>query len=409
MWRTLTRALLGLICVLTSELFIYKTELTLVNQMLYRERNRALIPNDNSAVLARGKTTTIQVAGADLVFRPVQLDTETPTGGKIAKVCGFSGDQHPYVLQWREDGDLEDIRLHEEADLDKGFRFIVAEASSTNRITIDGDQYDWPADVISTVVVRKLGKISADKLVLLEREDQADRQLADTEVISIKRDGVEEFKSRKTFWELSVQGVKIKSEVPKIAAVDALLQAGFEDANAWIIVLKVEGQPKRQITPTDVIDLRTAGIEKIRLTPRQVDNGEMRSAPRRDFELLPVDQTYLDNLGLGWETVVDGQYRWLIITDYAVPIGYQTDRVQLALLLPPPYPHAEIDMFYVYPPLAKVDGGTIPNLMQQVIGSNTFQTWSRHRGQGSTWNPRRDNVVTHLALVESAIAKEVEQ
>lgn len=362
---------------------------------------------ENSAALARGKKTIISVAGTDLVFRPVELDTDTPTGGKIAKASGFSGDQHPYVLQWRDDGDLDDIGTHAEVNLAEGIRFIVAESSSANRITINDDQYDWPADVISGTVVRKLGKIPADNPVFLEREDQPDRQILDTDVIPIKRDGIEEFKSRRAVWELSVQGVKVRSNVPQISAADALREAGFEDASAWIIVLKVEGQPKRQLTPADIIDLRTPGIEKVRLIPKQVDNGEARFAPLRDFGLLQVDQTYLDNLGFAWETIVEGEHRWLVITDYAVPPGYQNKTVQLALLVPPTYPQAEIDMFYVHPPLAKTDGGAIPNLMQQLIGGITFQTWSRHRGQGSVWNPRRDNVVTHLALVESAIAKEV--
>lgn len=363
---------------------------------------------DNSAALDPGNTSvTIKVAGTDLVFRQVPLDTDTPTGGKIAKACGFAGDQHPYVLQWHEDGDLEDIRTHEEADLGKGLRFIVAESSSSNRITINDDQYDWPADVISGTVVRKLGKVPGDKLIFLEREDEPDRQVLDTDVIPIKREGVEEFKSRKAVWELVVQNVKIKSDVPDIRASDAMHQAGFEDANAWIIHLKVEGQPKRQINATDMIDLRTPGIEKVRLTPKQVDNGEAHTAPRRDFDLLPVDHTYLDNLGLAWETVIEGEQRWLVISDYPIARGYQVGTVKLALLVPLPYPQAQIDMFHVLPALVKNDGGAIPNLMQQVIGNVTFQTWSRHRGQESTWNPRRDNVVTHLALVESAIAKEV--
>jgi hypothetical protein len=56
-----------------------------------------------------------------------------------------------------------------------------------------------------------------------------------------------------------------------------------------------------------------------------------------------------------------------------------------------------------------MDGGAIQNLMEQPVGGVTFQTWSRHRGVGSKWNPRHDNVVTHLALVESALAKEVGQ
>lgn len=369
---------------------------------------KAMTGIENSTALARGNTSvTIKVASTDLVFRKVTLDTDTPTGGKIAKASGFTGDQHPYVLQWCEDGDLEDIRTHEEADLDKGLRFIVAESSNSNRITIDDDQYDWPADVISGAVVRKLGKVPGDKLIFLEREDEPDRQVLDTDVIPIKREGVEEFKSRKAVWELVVQNVKIKSNVPEIRASDAMIQAGFVDTNVWIIHLKVEGQPKRQINASDMIDLRTPGIEKMRLTPKQVDNGEAQNAPRRDFDLLPVDHAYLDNLGLSWETLIEGEQRWLIISDYPVARGYQVNTVKLALLVPLPYPQAQIDMFHVFPALAKNDGGAIQNLMQQVIGNIPFQTWSRHRGQESMWNPRRDNVVTHLALVESAIAKEV--
>lgn len=363
---------------------------------------------ENSAALARGNTSIIiRVADADLVFREVELDTDTPTGGKIAKASGFTGDQHPYVLQWREDGDLEDIRTHEEADLRMGMRFIVAESSSSNRITIDDDRYDWPADVISGAVVRKLGNVAADQNIFIEREDEPDRQVLDTDVIPIKHDAVEEFKSRKTVWELVVQNVKIKSNTPEIRASDALIQAGFDDASAWIITLKVAGQPKRQINASDMIDLRTPGIEKVRLTPMQVDNGEARFAPRRKFDLLAIDHTYLDNLGLRWETVVEGAQRWLFIFDYPVAPGYQVSTVQLALLIPATYPQAQIDMFHVLPALVKNDRGAIPNLMEQPIGGVTFQTWSRHRGKGSMWNPRRDNVVTHLALVESAIAKEV--
>lgn len=363
---------------------------------------------ENSASPAHGGTqVTIRVAGTDLVFREVDLSTATPTGGKIAKASGFTSDQHPYVLQWREDGDLEDIRTHEEADLREGMSFIVAESSGSNRITIDGDQYDWPADVISGSIVRKLGNVPADKSILLEREDEPDRPVLDTDLIPIKRDGVEAFKSRKAVWELVVQNVKIKSDTPEIRASDAMTQAGFDEASAWIITLKVAGQPKRQINASEMIDLRTPGIEKVRLTPKQVDNGEARSTPHRDFALLTVDHTYLDNLGLRWETLIEGAQRWLIISGYPVSPGYQVSAVQLALLIPATYPQAQIDMFHVFPALVKNDRGAIPNLMVQSIGGVTFQTWSRHRGQGSRWNPRRDNVVTHLALVESAIAKEV--
>ena len=363
---------------------------------------------DPAAQSRSNNRISIDVAGTDLVFRVVEVPTNSPTGGQIAKAAGFTVDQHAYVLQWRPDGDLEDIRPQEDADLAHGAKFIVAESSNSNRITIDDEQLDWPADVITGAVVRKLGKIPADKDIYLEREDQPDRQVNDTDVIKIKADGVEEFKSRKQTktWELDVQGKRIVSAAPVISVVDAMTQSGF-DPNAWIMILKVQGERKRQLEIGDSIDLRTPGIEKIRLTVRDVNNGEAQTAPRRDFALLETDERYLDALGLAWETEGAGK-RWLIIHDYPLPAGYTASKVTLALNIPPTYPQAQIDMFYVYPVVQLSAGRAIPaaQTLKDIRGLS-FQRWSRHRGPGSKWNPAADNVVTHLALVETAIAKEV--
>ncbi len=354
------------------------------------------------------KRVIIEIAGVDLNFHAFELGTLTPTGGKVAKVAGFNSDQRPYVFQWRDDGDLEELREQEEANLSHGAKFIVAVADGTNRIAVEGEAFDWPADEISAAVVRKLGRISAECAVYLERKDQPDRLLGDDDVIKIRKDGIEQFRSGKPqVWELNVQGKKIVSTTPVISVVDALTRAGF-DANAWIIILKVQGQPKRQLSVGDDIDLRAQGIEKVRLTAKDVSNGEARVAPSRDFALLDVDETYLDSLGLQWETRNSDGHRWLIIRDYPVPDGYTAEMTTMALMIPPTYPQSEIDMFYVYPPLQRKSGAAIPATeATQSIGGLPFQRWSRHRGIVVPWNSQRDNVVTHLALVESSLAKEV--
>lgn len=356
----------------------------------------------------RGKNISVEIAGLDLNFHAFMLDTNTPTGGKVAKVAGFNADQYPYVMQWRDDGDLEELRTHEEADLGKGTKFIIAESDGTNRITIEGEGLDWPADEISGAVVRKLGRIPADRSIYLERRGEPDRLVEDTDIIRIKKDGVEQFRSREPeVWALNVQGKKIISATPVISVVDALTRAGF-DPNAWIIILKIAGQPKRQISVGDEIDLRAPGVEKIRLTAKDVSNGEAHTAPSRDFALLEVDESYLDGLSLRWETRNSDGHRWLIIHDYPVPAGYTATTTTLALMVPPTYPQSQIDMFYAYPPLLPATGAAIPATEAiQSIGGLPFQRWSRHRGNVVPWNPQRDNVVTHLALVESSMAKEV--
>ncbi|TIP49783.1 MAG: hypothetical protein E5X77_09420 [Mesorhizobium sp.] len=365
--------------------------------------------NTENAEREGNRGTTIEIAGTDLVFRQVALDTETPTGGKIAKAAGFNGGDHPFVLQWMDDGDFEGLRVQEEADLRKGTKFIVTAADSANRIAIDGNELDWPAETISGAMIRKLGRVPDDRLIYLERVEQPDRAVDEKDSIRIANGGIEEFKSRKPeVWKLNVQGKIIESMTPTITVIDALTRAGF-DPDAWIIILKVEGQPKRQLAVGDTIDLRAPGVEKVRLIAKDVNNGEALPTTRRDFAMLEADECYLDGLTLHWETKAAGSHRWLIIRGYPVPAGYTITATDMALLVPPNYPQAEIDMFYVHPPLQKSAGGSIPATESTVtIDGLSFQRWSRHRGPGSRWNPLKDSLVTHLALVEAAIAKEVD-
>src|SRR3984893_16266961 len=117
-------------------------------------------------------------------------------------------------------------------------------------------------------------------------------------------------------WKLNVQGVVIESPHPEIVVRHAIKQAGFNPDTPWIIVLKVAGEPKREVDLSFVIDLRHKGIEKLRLTPKQINNGEMAVGRRVEFALLPQDEEHLNHQGLRWETLVHAGRRWLIIRNY---------------------------------------------------------------------------------------------
>ncbi len=189
---------------------------------------------------------------------------------------------------------------------------------------------------------------------------------------------------------------------------DALIKAGFNPDQGWQIFLKVVGQKKQPVELITEIDLRTPGIEKLRLTPKDVNNGEAPQAPRRAFALLDVDEAHLDRLGLRWETIIEQKRRWLLIHDYPLPPGYTVEHTMLALEIPSNYPGAQIDSFYTYPALALASGRKIDRtqLRAALLGVE-FCGWSRHRGPGAPWNPTTDNVQTHLALVEAALDKEI--
>lgn len=366
--------------------------------------------NVTEAALDRGKIRhQIEVADETLTFHTVGVDDLTPTGAQLAAAAGFKPKQNAVVLQVLPNGELEDVRPSETVDLRHADgRFVIVETDRDYLLTLDGQRFPWPCRVVSGAVLRKLGNVPADHAIFEEKVDEPDRLIADRDLVDLDGRGVESFVSRKPVWTLNVQGVEIDVDTPTVLVSDALTRAGFDVTQSWHIFLKVRGQAKREVQLSDRVDLRTPGIEKIRLTPKEVNNGEAPPAPRRDFALLDADDAFLDRLGLRWETVYDAGRRWLLIHHYPVPAGYTAARTLLALEIPPTYPGAQIDMFYTSPPLALASGRAIDcTHIAATIHGAPFNGWSRHRGPGSPWNPAVDNVSTHLALVESALLKEV--
>jgi hypothetical protein len=188
---------------------------------------------------------------------------------------------------------------------------------------------------------------------------------------------------------------------------DALAQAGFNPDQGWQIFLKIAGKNKQPVDLTTEIDLRTPGIEKLRLTPEDVNNGEAPTAPCRTFDLLDADESHLNRLGLRWETIIEAGRRWLLIHGYPLPAGYTVEESKLAMEIPSTYPGAQIYGFYTYPPVALSSGRMIESTqLRGVLLGVEFHGWSRNRGPAAPWNPAVDNVVTQLALVDAALDKE---
>lgn len=357
----------------------------------------------------------IQVSGLDFQFRTVVLADHTPTGAQIAAAAGFAPAADATVLQVLSNGELEDIRASETADIaTQPGKFVVVESDRTFQFTVNGIRYPWPGRVVSGMVLRRLASIPAEDALFIERRAQPDQAVEDVDLIDLSEPGIEHFYSAVRTWRLNVQGKNIDSPTPTIVVQDAMLRAGFDITQAWQIFLKVKGQPKVPMQLSSTIDLRAPGIEKLRLTPGAIGNGEAVTEPVREFSLLDVDEDFLNHNGSLWETITideaDTKRRWLVIHDYGVMDGYTLSNVMLALEIPNTYPEAQIDMFYAFPPLALATGAEIPSTqVRATIRGLEFHGWSRHRGEASKWNPAFDNVVSHLALVEAALLKEVGQ
>lgn len=352
----------------------------------------------------------ISVSGLDLQLRSVRLNDDTPTGMQIAEAAGLAPTPKVTVLQWLEHG-LEDVRPTETINLRDGYnRFIVAESDGSWRMFIDGVRYDWPASRIPASVARTLASVPANKAIFLVDPDQGEVFVADNTMLDLSQPGVENLVTRVPSWKLNVQGVILTIHMPKIPVRQALEQAGVNADQGWHIYLIVQGQDKREVQLADEIDLTTSGIEKLRLTPKDVNNGEVGSAAIRQFRMLPADESYLDKTFPGWLAIIENGRQWILLPDYKIPVGYSLSTTNMALEIPPTYPMAQIDMFYLYPEVALSTGNPIPATQhRENIHGKHYQRWSRHRSGRSMWRPGTDNVMTHLALVESALLKEVQQ
>lgn len=356
-----------------------------------------------------GETQEIlEIADATLVFRQVHIGLRNPTGAQVAAAAGFTA-PNVTVLHILTNGDLEDIRPDEVVHLKSGeHRFVVAVSDRAYRLTIDGQRFDWPVRIVSGGLLRKLGNVPADRAIYITESGNAERLVTEHDLIDLDAPGVETFVSRARTWKLNVQGVLLALHAPTIIVRQALLDAGFDPNQGWQIFLKIVGQSKQPVELTTEIDLRTPGIEKLRLTPKEVNNGEAASEPRRVFALLDADEAHLNRLGLVWETFIEAERRWLLLHDYPVPAGYTVDHTKLALEVPPTYPGAQIYGFYSYPLLALKSGREIDRTqMRGVILGLEFHGWSRNRGPSAPWNTTTDNVITQLALVDAALSKEV--
>lgn len=128
---------------------------------------------------------------------------------------------------------------------------------------------------------------------------------------------------------------------------------------------------------------------------------------RREFSLPGDDLRLLERLALPWEAVSQGGERWLVIHGFTIHPGYNVAAATVALQIPAGYPDCQIDMVFVAPALARMDGKSIRNTeATQTIAGVVYQRWSRHRTGENPWRPGEDNLETHLDLVRDWFRRE---
>lgn len=368
------------------------------------------VRDQHNAQIPEAKNYRIRLWEGDGFNEKRDIADATPTAQQILETFErFPADEHE-LLYLPRGGKLDPIDLDETIDLRARGpeRFFAFKTDRLLNFIVNGRRFVWGSNNIPVELVRLVARIPDNETLYLERTDAADKELKMGDVVRLGDKGLERLSSREQSWKLNVQGVLLTLNTPLVAVKDALAQAGFDPNANWIAILKRKGEARLQVALTDQIDLRLPSIEKLRLTPGQINNGEAHSAPCRAFRLLEKDETYLQRRGISWETFEEGGRRWLLLRKFVLPEGYNHAVVNIAVDVPLAYPRAEIDMFHCLPHLTLKSGGIIGETSGRTpIQDQTYQQWSRHLNGQTRWDPATDSVMTHIAVIESALLKEV--
>jgi hypothetical protein len=191
---------------------------------------------------------------------------------------------------------------------------------------------------------------------------------------------------------------------PTPTGLQLLVLAGKNPPNQFALYEKEKGAQPKRIAPNEHVDLRKPGVERFVTLPLDQTEG---LGGRRQFTLPSEDMEWLGNCGHDFELVIEGNVLRVILYEYAVPHGYNVDKVTVNVRIESGYPDTQIDMAYFHPPLGRVDGRAIRALSSDNFDGRTWQRWSRHRTPANPWRPGIDNLATHFGLVDNWLAREL--
>jgi hypothetical protein len=124
--------------------------------------------------------------------------------------------------------------------------------------------------------------------------------------------------------------------------------------------------------------------------------------------LLPPDDTkYLaERVGDGSHTLTsEANMRCLVFCDFRLPAGFDREKSDLLLRLPPGYPDVPPDMWWFDPPVRRANGQPIPatEVIEQHLGRG-WQRWSRHFSAGQ-WRSGVDGLESFFALLRTELER----
>jgi hypothetical protein len=152
----------------------------------------------------------------------------------------------------------------------------------------------------------------------------------------------------------------------------------------------------------DVLFLQQPGDDKVIANDAKITlkNGDhLHSQPAADYGFGPAG---LAEAGLDLSRATlhaeAGGWSFLVVSDYPLPEGYQPSRVQLLVKLPPTFPDAAPDMFWVHPEVKAPNGSLPRSTSTERLLDKDWQRFSWHLAAGA-WKPGISTLRDYLRCI----------
>ena len=165
-----------------------------------------------------------------------------------------------------------------------------------------------------------------------------------------------------------------------------------------------EGRARRKGRPPP------PGRREVQGAAPRPDGGLDNDAPPPVRSAAGRTGSFSKSYGLPWETIVDGS-QWVLIHDFPTHEGYNHARVTAAIRMETGYPQhrAQHGVFLSGARAEGRQGRSAQREAMQALDGKTFQRWSRHRTPQNPWKTGRDNLGTHVILIEDWLEREFEK
>jgi Multiubiquitin len=139
-----------------------------------------------------------EVGDEQFQFRRLESDHAHINAAKIAEADGKHPADEYVVLRQLASRELQSMRPDETVELheDGSSRFFVIKGDRTYRFEVDKLEFEWPRESLEGGRIKELEGRGEDFELLLEREGEAARVIADDELVHFGPEGIERMRTR---------------------------------------------------------------------------------------------------------------------------------------------------------------------------------------------------------------------